>query len=150
MAAVTVHRRLRSDSRHRLLSAGHVQELAAALELLAGRGSSAELVDGVLHQAFAVATTPGGLRISTGRVPLTADAVRHYTVSVEGHPLGEADARELAELIVLLRHDGSRAEVVAGREGVCHLLILQPAGADRGGVAVPAPAAAEPEPALSR
>jgi len=82
--------------RRRLLGAGHVAELAAALD------------------RAGVTNTSLGLRVSAG----TTDGVAHYTFS--GAPA--ADAERLVVLVARLRRHAGSPEVVRRPGGVLHVV----------------------------
>lgn len=120
MVAVALHRRLRGDSRHRLLSARHIREVAEAVDLLSAADPSPRPAEGAT--IVNVARTSAGLNISAGAVEEAGGALRHYTLSGNG-TLGRVDADALAGLLLQLRHSDATCEVVPGREGIFHLIV---------------------------
>lgn len=149
MFAVSLHRRLRRDARHRLLSARHIGEVAEALQLLSTRGETAAPAHGNPQWLVTLASTSAGFHISAGRAEDAQSEVRHYTLSATGQPLGHADARTLARLLLLLRHPDEHGEVVPGREGVFHLIVRQ-AQTARGPLQRLRTSHDQPHPALAR
>lgn len=120
MVVVAVHRRLRRDARHRLLSAAHIREVAEALQLLSAQGDATPAGVGWVVN---MADTSGGLRISAGRVQALEGEVQHYTLSATDGQLREVDAGAVADLLLRLRHQCLRGQVLRGNEGVFHLVI---------------------------
>jgi Prolipoprotein diacylglyceryl transferase len=131
MVVVTLHRRLRRDARHRLLSARHIHEVAEALHLLSARGESVPPPPDAAHWPVTLASTSAGFQLSAGRAEAAHGEVRHYTLSSALHPLTDSDARCLARMVLLLRHSGEHGEVVPGREGIFHLIVEQPQASRR-------------------
>lgn len=123
MLGVSLYRRSHGDGRHRLLSAGHIRELAEATDLLSARGRPTDPVLADHQWLINVATTRVGIKLSAGRAWEGSHEVRHYTLSSAGASLSHDDARGLARVLLLLRHRGWKAELVPGREGVFHLIV---------------------------
>jgi prolipoprotein diacylglyceryltransferase len=67
----------------------------------------------------AVATTTLGIRLSAG----VTEATTHYTLSRAPTPLTEADAEQLARLLLWLRRPRDSARIVAGAAGAFHVLV---------------------------
>jgi hypothetical protein len=90
-----------------LLAPPHVAELAARLDRLGASGPGR------------VERTSAGLWVSAGR---TAGRT-HYTVSADKGPLAPGEAREVARVLVWMRHPQIGAEIVAGQANAFHVLI---------------------------
>ena len=74
-------------------------------------------------------TTSLGLRISAGRINGMDGPVKHYALSAVDGTLSAAHAADMAALILQLQHPTEPGQLVAGNQGVFHLLIQpQPAG----------------------
>ncbi|HEX6924294.1 MAG TPA: prolipoprotein diacylglyceryl transferase family protein [Longimicrobiaceae bacterium] len=127
MIAVTLHRRRRGDSRHRLLSPRHIREVAEAVDLLAAAGAPTRTADGAT--VVNVARTSAGLNISAGAVEETGGVLRHYTLSGNA-PWRRVDADAVGRLLIRLRHPDASGELVPGREGIFHFLIRTDAGSE--------------------
>jgi hypothetical protein len=106
--------RLQPRGAHRLLSAGHVSEIAALLDTLAAAVAEPR-ASGNLH----LASTSLGLRLSSS-------GGSHYALSSVDGTMTERTARALAALILRLRHPASPSRLLAGRHGVFHLLVDEP------------------------
>lgn len=103
----------------------HLQELAEALEGACGRSGVRTLFSLARSESSGlhVATTALGLRLSAGRVEEVGRSMHHYTYSRPAEPLTPGAAATVARYILTLRHPGGRGEVVAGRDGIFHLLV---------------------------
>jgi hypothetical protein len=112
--SVTLHRKLDRAQKFELLHPHHVSEIAKALR--AGRPGA---------KGVAVASTSRGLRISTGEILTRERAVRQYTFSRSGGGMDRETADVLARLVMQLRHTIGSSEVLAGSQGVFHLLVRE-------------------------
>jgi hypothetical protein len=110
---VAVYRRVTPS--HTLFRPGHVSEIARVLDALAGSQSSAGQPPRVR-----VARTSLGLGLSVGNLH---HGRTHYTLSSREGPLNEATAKQLAALILSLRHTPASSQLLPGGHGVFHLLI---------------------------
>jgi prolipoprotein diacylglyceryltransferase len=121
MLAVVLRRRYSGMSRYLLLHPRHVRELAEALDRAREQVPNIPTRDAGVY----VATTSLGLSISAGRQRDLPAAPWHYTISRRGQPLGYADARSIALQVERLRHPDASVEVIAGGQGLFHLLVRQ-------------------------
>ena len=128
MLAVAVSRRLRSETNYRLLLPRHVEEIAQALDSTATHADSngGGTQHHVRRTGIAIDCTSLGVQISTGRIKVAGSSLYHYALSNRMANLTEANARRLAKLIVQLRHPAARSDLVAGKQGVFHLLVGGP------------------------
>lgn len=123
MVTVAARRRVRRDTRYRLMNPNHIAELDTALERLSlPRQDDRTGID--------VLTTSAGLRVSTGLTHTSNGVLRHYTLSTTDGRIDEPGAHALAGSIFLLRHHDAGGELLAGDTGVFHLVIPQPQSAD--------------------
>ena len=129
MIGVAAHRRRRRDARHRLLSPGHVHEVAEAVALLTNLAFAPGSAPGPLdiRHHVNVARTSLGIRLSTGRVAAGEGDVRHFTLSSRDGTLEKADAHALFNLVVQLQRRHGRTEIHAAQAGAFHLLVYPPA-----------------------
>jgi prolipoprotein diacylglyceryltransferase len=127
MLGLSVHRKHRAVPTHRLLSARHVKEVAEALPQGGGRAGSKG------PRGVRPVTTSLGLRLSAGRVEDPLLHVEHYTMS-SAQPMSRKTAEVLSGLICRLRPSFGEAELVAGEDGVFHLVrhVPRPEGAASG------------------
>jgi hypothetical protein len=113
MAAIAVRRRADAQREYELFQPRHVREIAEVVERF-----RRERPDGA-----AVHRTSRGVGLSAQRI-VTGDArIEHYALSRRTDALTEAAARRVAGLLLRLQPGGGTAELIAGREGVYHLLI---------------------------
>lgn len=128
MVGVAVHRQLRGDARHRLLSPQHIREVAESVELLTARERSPAGVPGPMktQPSVEVVCTSLGLQISSGSVATAEDEVRHFTISSRDGVLTEAEARGLSELLLHLQRRWRPGRIHPGRAGIFHLLLGSP------------------------
>jgi hypothetical protein len=118
-------RRLQSETNYQLLLPRHVEEIAQALDSTAnhadsnGGGTNRHL----RRAGIAIDCTSLGIQISAGRIKVAGSLLYHYALSNRKANMTEANARSLAKLIVQLRHPAARSDLVAGRQGVFHLLV---------------------------
>jgi prolipoprotein diacylglyceryltransferase len=75
-----------------------------------------------------VVLTSGGFQLSAG----VAAEQRHYTVSRQPIRVAGHEARDLARLILWLRHPQASAEIIEGAAGAYHVVIGPAEGPDRG------------------
>lgn len=128
MAAIAAGRRSSKTNRCHLLHPHHIREVAALLE----RVAQPEIDTGpVAAQKGAlsvveVGCSSLGIRLSAGTIKDADKRIDHYALSADGATMREADARTLADLILLLRHHTGPWELVAGGRKVFHLLLRRP------------------------
>jgi hypothetical protein len=103
MLAVAVRRRGDPTRSHALLHPGHLDELARALAAAPGQR---------------LARTSLGILFSGG----WTGGIRHHTLSREGGALSSAEAEVLARALARLFAEEGSVRVVAGAEGVHHVL----------------------------
>lgn len=116
LVAATLQR-LRPE--RRLLQPGHVSEIADILDELA-RTEPAPTWPAPRTSEVRVGCTSLGLKLSGSGI----DGLRaHYALSSRDGVLSEKAARTLAGLILRLRHPSKPNRLVAGNQGVFHLLI---------------------------
>ena len=126
MLVVVVSRRLQSETNYQLLLPRHVEEIAQALD---STGNHADSNGGGTHlrrPGVAIDCTSLGVQISAGRIKVAGSLLYHYALSNQAANMTEANARSLAKLIVRLRHPAARSDLVAGKQGVFHLLVGGP------------------------
>jgi len=130
MLIVALVRRFRRTPKHQLLHPRHVREVAAAVDLL-----SQQTTEGGLASEASSATsdvrvlgTSLGVLLSGGRIEEGSSSIHHYALSRRDGPMIQEWAGALADLIVKLRHADAQSELIAGGDGVYHLLIGPPAG----------------------
>lgn len=128
LLAVAVSRRLQSDRDYQLLLPRHLEEIAQALDATAdhaetnGGGAQPQL----RRAGIAIDCTSLGVQISAGRIKVTGNLLYHYALSNRAANMTAGNARRLAKLIVQLRHPAARNDLVAGKQGVFHLLVGGP------------------------
>ncbi len=126
MIFVTVSRRLQTETNYRLLLPRHVEEIAQALDSTSNHADSNGGGTGRHSPGVAIDCTSLGVQISAGRIKVAGSLLYHYALSNQRVGLTETSARALAKLIVQLRHPASRGDLVAGKQGVFHLLVGGP------------------------
>jgi hypothetical protein len=127
LIAVSVRRRLQKTLEFQLLHPRHVQQVASAMKRLgAPAGRVIHPLDGT-PTVVSVARTSLGIRISGGQIDRGAERVHHYTLSQGRDLMTEATARSLAGLIRRLNGAVGSPKLIAGNQGVFHLLICVPA-----------------------
>jgi len=114
---------LRVRDKHGLLvNPNSVTEVATALDFIlktSGQTSTASL------QNVPTIATSSGIQISGGRIDSREGCVlNHYSFSARsGEPLSKKTAKDLAELIVRLRHPESLWDLFKGNNAVFHLVV---------------------------
>jgi prolipoprotein diacylglyceryl transferase len=126
MVVVAVRRRLRTETNYQLLLPRHVDEIAQALDSTSTHADSNGGGTRRHSPGIAIDCTSLGVQISAGRIKVAGSLLYHYALSNNRSNLTEASARTLAKLIVQLRHPAARSDLVAGRQGVFHLLVGGP------------------------
>jgi prolipoprotein diacylglyceryltransferase len=115
MAVLYLKRKLNKAEAYNILLARHIREVAGAVD------AAATCTYAEPH--ISVGRTSLGYRISAGRIETPAGGIHHYAFSKEHDAISRQAAQALAELTLKLKHPGSPGEVVAGNEGVFHLLV---------------------------
>ncbi len=115
MVAVSARRRWQNVPRFELLHPKHLREIAEAV-----RSMRAECVP---H----VARTRMGFLVSCGEISSDGGLIRHYTVSHANAIVLAPSVDLLARVIGRLFHPDGRYEVVAGGNGVYHLIYMSAA-----------------------
>jgi hypothetical protein len=122
MVAVAVSRRKDPYREHELFQPRHVREIAELVERFGrerwGEGGTRDSPTGAVHR------TSCGLGLSAQR--LVADggsSIEHVAFSRRAEGLTTRAAQQVATLLLRFRQGGGTAELIAGREGVYHLLI---------------------------
>lgn len=128
MLVLSVSRRLQSDTSYQLLLPRHVEEIAQALDSTSNHADSngGGTRRGSHTPGIALDCTSLGVQISAGRIKVAGSLLYHYALSNKTANMTEASARALAKLIVRLRHPAGKSDVVAGKQGVFHLLVGGP------------------------
>jgi prolipoprotein diacylglyceryltransferase len=122
MIGVSAKRRMQKSLKFQLLHARHIQEVAGALDALCtSEGESEWQTAG--QTVVAIASTSLGIRISGGEIGGGDGHVCHYAFSSRGSVLTERSARTLADLVRRLKNTDGHAKLIAGGQGVFHLLI---------------------------
>jgi hypothetical protein len=118
---IAIRRRRDRTRRHEVFQPGHVREIA---EVLARLGPSQDSGDAAAHSpSGGVHWTSRGIGLSGQRLVDAGGWIEHYAISRRQPELTAAAARQVAALILSLRHGSGAPELVAGRHGVYHLLI---------------------------
>jgi hypothetical protein len=116
MLGATLHRKLDRTQRFQLLHPHHVSEIAEALRLLNAEKTQSRSV--------AVASTSMGVQISAEQI--RAKEVTHqYAFSRKASRMEHKSAATLADLVMQLRHRMGSARLLAGDQGVFHLLVRE-------------------------
>lgn len=119
MIVLVLIRRLRGPAGRPLFQPGHVQELAEIIDLVSNQTGSGK------HgktPSVPVGCTSAGVQLSTGRIPGTAEHIRHYALSQRNDLMTEKTARRLGSLIQRLRHPSDSFKIMQGNQGIYHLL----------------------------
>jgi len=128
LLAVAVRRLLQSETDYELLLPRHTAEIAQALNATAdhaetnGGGAQPRL----RRAGVAIDCTSLGVQISAGRIKVTGSLLYHYALSNRAANMTAGNARRIAKLIVQLKHPAARSDLVAGKQGVFHLLVDGP------------------------
>lgn len=110
---VLAWRYLSHAPRHRLLHPAHIHEIATALDQLA-----------VPHrpgQPIVIATTSLGVQVSITRLASLAGMVEQVSISHRDGPISPENARVVIDLVLMLRGQARRHQIVPSRVGVFHL-----------------------------
>jgi Prolipoprotein diacylglyceryl transferase len=122
MVAATVHRKLDSSQRFRILHPHHVREVAVAISHEPETLSNSLRLDGK-RLPMRVEFTSLGFQISQGKAQDAAGVLDHYTLSHRTRSMSRPAARLLADLILGLRGESVPARLVSGNYGVFHLML---------------------------
>ena len=125
MMAVFLTRRHRKSSKHRLLNPKHVKAIAEALERLSlavSEGTGLIRQD-MTHVSIPYECTSLGIRISASKVESPEGFAHLYGLSSENGTMTQEEAATITELILQLRYASAMNELIAGKQGVFHLLI---------------------------
>ncbi|MCI0397887.1 MAG: prolipoprotein diacylglyceryl transferase [Chloroflexi bacterium] len=123
--AVALNRRLRKTARHRLLHPHHVREVAEIIGQATAPGTRAGVASGdrATPITLDIYSTSQGIRISASAIHGPAGPISHYALSLESGTMSQEVASLLARLIIRLRHSGQASELIAGNQGVFHLVV---------------------------
>jgi hypothetical protein len=124
--AVSLKRRFQRTPTFRLLHPRHIQQVANAVKTLCAPAGHAIAEPDKTFTVVSVASTSLGVQISGGQIDRGAERVYHYTLSSAGEAMTEGTARTLAGLIRRLNGVAGSDKLIAGAQGVFHLLISVP------------------------
>jgi hypothetical protein len=127
VVAVSLQRRFQRTPTFRLLHPRHIQQVANAVKALCASGGHTIAEPDKTFTVVSVASTSLGVQISGGQINRGgAERVYHYTLSSAGEAMTEGTARSLAGLIRRLNGMAGSDKLIAGAQGVFHLLICVP------------------------
>ncbi|MGB2603194.1 MAG: prolipoprotein diacylglyceryl transferase family protein, partial [Terracidiphilus sp.] len=126
MIAVSLGRRLQEASTFQLLHPRHVHQVADAVKVACGPAARSAAEPDAALTVVSLARTSLGVQISGSEVECGAERVRHFTLSSAREPMTESTAGTLAELIRRLVGAVGPDELIAGPQGLFHLLIRVP------------------------
>jgi prolipoprotein diacylglyceryltransferase len=115
MLLVALWRRGDETRKFQILHPHHVSEVAGAIESLRANGRPSASVR--------IARTSIGLQISAGNIGDEVAALTHFTISRRGAGISRKAALIVADLILQLRRESRRGELIAGGKGVFHLVV---------------------------
>jgi hypothetical protein len=122
MIGISLKRHLQRSAKFKLLHPRHIREVASALNAVCS--SEEEATSQKAGQTtVTIADTSLGIRISGGEIGDGHGRVCHYALSSRENVLTERTARTLADLIRHLTSAYGPAKLIAGPQGVFHLLI---------------------------
>jgi hypothetical protein len=135
MLLVALWRSFDDARKFQILHPHHVGEVASAMESLNAicRRQEREPERAGTSAAVPLACTSMGLQISAGNIEDKRSAVTHFTISCRGRRITPKFAVIVADLILQLERQSHRRELIAGEEGVFHLLLTR---ASQNGVAL--------------
>ena len=126
MIAVSLKRRFQATPTFRLLHPRHVHQVADAVKVACGPAARSSAEPDAALTVVSLASTSLGVQISGSEVEFGAERVRHFTLSSAREPMTESTARSLAGLIRRLVGAVGPEELIAGPQGLFHLLIRVP------------------------
>lgn len=126
MIGVSIKRRVQRTPTFRLLHPRHIHQVADAVKALKTSPSQVITEPDQTLAIVSVASTSLGFQISGGQIDSGNDRVYHYTLSSGNETMSERTARSLAGLIRQLNGTEGPEQLIAGAQGVFHLLISVP------------------------
>lgn len=126
LIALSLRRRLQEASTFQLLHPRHVHQVADAVKVACGPAARSAAEPDAALTVVSLARTSLGVQISGSEVECGAERVRHFTLSSAREPMTESTAGTLAELIRRLVGAVGPDELIAGPQGLFHLLIRVP------------------------
>jgi hypothetical protein len=123
MIAVSLKRRFQTTPTFRLLQPRHFHQFANAVKVVCGPSARSAAGPDAGLTFVSLARTSLGVQISGSEVECGAERLRHFTLSSAPGPMTESTARSLAGLIRRLVGAVGPDELIAGPQGLFHLLI---------------------------
>lgn len=125
MLLAALWRRVDDTRKFQILHPRHVSEVASAMESLDVICRQQEWKRGPSETTAAVplACTSMGLQISAGNIEDNGSATSHFTISCRGRRITRKAAVIVADLILQLGREPRRRALIAGEEGVFHLVL---------------------------
>jgi hypothetical protein len=116
MLVATVRRKLDRTQRFQVLHPHHVSEIAEALRLTSAADASG-------GKGVTLAATSMGVQLSSQEILTEKMTIRQYAFSRRNGRMERETAATLADLVMQLRHRIGSPELLAGEQGVFHLLV---------------------------
>jgi len=122
LAAVSMKRHIQATSEFQLLHPRHIKQVANALRSTSTSTERSAVWSHGQTTVVSIASTSLGIRISGSEAGSGEERMYHYTISAEKE-LTEQAAKLLARLIRRLKGAAGPQRLIAGSQGVFHLLV---------------------------
>lgn len=134
MIGIALKRSFQSTTARQLLNPLHIQEVAEALEFVTNQATElgpdynwpVAPERSSVPQQIHIACTSSGVQVSASNIKDVHDQIHHYAISHRDGRMTEETAKPIAKLILELRRVKGSSELLAGSNGVFHLLIRCP------------------------